>query len=98
MSREQWGHGYHKGFKDGLVGNVSFVDYCKIMYETDDSPQGDITRDILSDKTFPTNATKWLTCAYYLRGRGACKEAVLAACELWFEWKRFCETKKRRNI
>ena len=49
MSREQWGHGYHSGVKDGMKSAVSLYDYIVLKYINDDTPAGDLARDMEMD-------------------------------------------------
>ena len=56
MSRQQWGHGYASGVKAGIKARTSFYDYVRILYDGEDSPEGDFAFDIQRDSDFPKKA------------------------------------------
>ena len=49
MSREQWGHGYYRGLEDGMRSAISLFDFIVLRYGKDDTANGDLARDLLSD-------------------------------------------------
>ena len=88
MSREQWGHGYSKGLKDGIKARTSFKYFCIAMYAGEDSPKGDFAYDLQRDPEFPSsgNATKKDMKCHLIR-MGACGAAMDIFKELFKEWK-----------
>ena len=92
MSREQWGNGYFKGLQDGMKSLVSLYDYITLKYKDENSPFGDLARDMISDfevskrcyGTATENETK-SACVYHARFCGNTKYTLY---ELEKEWKR----------
>ncbi len=92
MSREQWGHGYGIGFKDGMKARTSFKYFCIAMYSGEDSPKGDFAYDLQRDPDWPKgkNVTK-KEMKNHLICMGACKGAMDTFKELFKEWKNIRE-------
>ena len=59
MSREQWMHGYMRGFNDGIAARVSFKNFIISLYHDRDDPFGDFARDVMRDKKFPTHKSRF---------------------------------------
>lgn len=99
MSREQWGHGYHKGVSDGIKMRMSFPDYVIAMHAAEDSIYGDFAEDIRRDGNFPKTikgttyksykklAWDHMTDFCLIHGGHVCREAREAFVELYREWK-----------
>lgn len=64
----------------------SFRSYMIRNHINDDSPEGDLARDIKRDETFPKTAGSHQFIWYYLLTHGACRECLKTfdAC-----WKRY---------
>lgn len=87
MSRKQWGHGYHKGFSEGIKTKVSFKEYVVTKYDGHDSLIGDLASDMKRDKTWPDDSQDIKRIMKHLDSYGACAEAKETMKQAWNEWK-----------
>ncbi len=86
MSRQQWGHGYGKGFLDGVKARASFRDYVIAIYTGKDNPAGDFAEDIARDADFPSNASKG-EMIFHLKCAGAAEAVIKIFERLFKEWE-----------
>lgn len=104
MSREQWGHGYYTGYKDALKTTASFYDWIVNIYADEDSPVGDLARDIKEEsewpnpnndrpkfwkEKFPCNKQSYNKIRSHLFAYGACRDAMDAFEEAWKMYKSY---------
>ena len=66
---------------------ISFYRFILDNYIKEDSPIGDLARDIKGDKSFPKRCIDYSRIYSYLVGKGACNEAMEAFEECWKEYK-----------
>ena len=92
MSKEQWGHGFAKGFESGMKCNVSFYEFVTTLCIEEDTPQGDLARDILEDGCFPKNTNDKDKLLNHLNYHRACDGTLCAFYELYDEWQKIRNT------
>lgn len=80
MSREQWGNGYIRGLKAGLILRTNFFDYCVAMHQGEDSPLGDFVFDMIHDEDFPKSINGRLRYDTKLRKRVPYREDQYCMC------------------
>lgn len=90
MSREQWGHGYSKGFAAGIAAKASFYEYVKEYAPEEESPVGDFISDVRADDSFPVTNNR-LEILKYLYGKSACIECIDAFKECFKNWERLSQ-------
>ena len=66
---------------------ISFYKYMIDNHIKDDSPIGDLARDMKSDQDFPKRSICFTTIYYYLIKKCACSDCNDAFCEAWKEYK-----------
>lgn len=69
----------------------SFKTYMITHYLDDDTPQGDLARDIKDDANFPGHTTDFAIVYYYLKSRGACREVLQTFYDVWGHYCAFRE-------
>lgn len=77
---------------------MSFYRYTIKKYLNENSPKGDLARDMKEDKNFPINSPQkfqgWKkVIKKYLENQGACYEFMVVFEEVWEEYER-CLKKK----
>ena len=65
-------------------------EYVNFAPITDD-PEGDFIGDARRDRGFP-DVRSWSELKGYLRTRGACREAIVAARAIWRQYRRDAKT------
>lgn len=83
---------------------MNFYDYMVQKYIDEDSPFGDLARDMESDKyNFPDNGTTNLTTARrnigeYLMSKGACYDCIESFVKAWIEYEGFVKRTQRTAV
>ena len=70
-----------------LMGNVSFYKFMTDNYIKEDSPAGDLARDIKSDRDFPKRSIKYSHIFDHLLENGACNDCITTFEDCWKEYK-----------
>lgn len=65
-------------FKEWLISN----------YLAEDSPEGDLARDVNADQTFPAGGLTLATAQQHLWSKGAHDDVVKILKRLWIEYRR----------
>ena len=66
---------------------ISFYKFMIENYIKDDSPMGDLARDMKSDRDFPRRSICYTNIYYYLVKKNACDECLDSFHDAWKEYK-----------
>ena len=94
MSKEQWGHGYFRGLEDGMKSQISLFDFIVLRYGNDDTPNGDLARDLLRDfqknrRFYPQAEESQVKrmCIYNASASSVCSPLVRKLKKEWMRWR-----------